>query len=101
PATAAGMRAWAQNVQPTIASGLAASGGGRGGEMAAAMQQGATSAYVPMINQEIANREAGIGQAASLGQQRSQDVQNAITGQQMIQANQQQAFDAQYQDYLR
>jgi len=101
PATAAAMRAYSQNVAPTIASGLAASGGGRGGEMAAALQQGQTSAYVPLVQQEIANREAGIGQAAGLGQQRSQDVQNAITGQQMIQQNQQQQFDAQYQDYLR
>src|SRR6185437_9850359 len=61
PATAAAMRAYSQNIAPTISSGLAASGGGRGGELAAAMQQGQTSAYVPLLQQEISNREAGIG----------------------------------------
>jgi len=101
PATAAAMRAYSQNVAPTIASGLAASGGGRGGEMAAALQQGQTSAYVPLVQQEINNREAGIGQAVDLGQQRAQDVKDAITGQQMIQSNQQQTLDAQFSDYLR
>ena len=69
PATLAAMRAYQQNVAPTIANDVALSGGGRGGALASALSQGETNAYVPLIQQEIANREAGVGQLASLGGQ--------------------------------
>ncbi len=101
PATSAAMRAYQQNVMPTIQSGLAASGGGRGGEMAAALQQGTTSAYVPLVQQEIANREAGIGQEAALGQQRSGDISTAMGASDQIRQIQQAQYQSQFDDLMR
>lgn len=124
PATQAGMNAWSQLVEPTIASSLAASSGGRGGALPAAISQGETAAAVPLIQQEIANREAGIGQASNLvglqgslsgaagnlagvaaglggaesalSTQRTGDVQNAINATTPIQTNEQAALDSQF-----
>lgn len=101
PATSAAMRAYQQNVQPTIESSLAASGGGRGGELQAALQQGTTSAYVPLVQQEIANREAGVGQEMGLGQMRSQDIGTAMNASDQIRNIQQAQFQAQFDDLMR
>lgn len=101
PATQAAMRAYDQNVAPTIASSLGASGGGRGGEMAAAMSQGQTSAYVPLVQQEIANREAAIPQYAGLGQQQSQDIQTALTNSDLIRQIAQAQDTANFNDFMR
>lgn len=84
PATMAAMRAYQQNVMPTIESSLAASGGGRGGGLTAALTQGETSAYAPLVQQEIANREAAVGQEQNLSQLQSGDVSNALNASDMV-----------------
>lgn len=100
PETLAAMRAYNQNVAPQIANDVALSGGGRGGALAAALSQGQTNAYVPLIQQEIANREAGVGQAASLGEalntQQQGNLQSALTASGLPREIQQSADTAQY-----
>lgn len=112
PATQAGMTAFRQNVLPTLQNELGAMGLGRSGIAGEQIQRASTSAAVPLIQQEIANRQQGIGQYGALAQQLAglgqQDVQNWTTAaglgsslggtqQQTAQA----ALDAPYQDWLR
>ena len=112
PATRAGMAAFQQNVLPTLQNELGSMGLGRSGIGAEQIQRASTSAAVPLIQQEIANREQGIGQYGNIANQLAglgqQDVQNWTTAaglgsslggtqQQTAQAS----LDAPYQDYLR
>ena len=112
PATQAGMAAFQQNVLPTLQNELGAMGLGRSGIGAEQIQRASTSAAVPLIQQEIANREQGIGQYGNLSQQLAglgqQNVQNWTTAAGLgssLGATQQQtaqaALDAPYQDWLR
>lgn len=101
PATQAAMRAYDQNVQPTIESSIAATGGGRGGNLTAALTQGETSAYAPLVQQEVANREAGIGQTQALGQQRSGDISTALNASDLERQISQAGLSANFQDFLR
>jgi len=112
PATQAGMAAFQQNVLPTLQNELGAMGLGRSGIAGEQIQKATTSAAVPLIQQEIANREQGIGQYGNIAQQVAglgqQDLTNKGTAagmatslggtqQQIAQA----ALDAPYQDWLR
>jgi hypothetical protein len=112
PATQAGMAAFQQNVLPTLQNELGSMGLGRSGIAGEQIQRASTSAAVPLIQQEIANREQGIGQYGNIANQLAglgqQDVQNWTTAaglgsslggtqQQTAQAS----LDAPYQDYLR
>lgn len=105
PDTLAAMRAYQQNVAPTIASSLAATGGGRGGADVAALTQGETTAYAPLIQQEVANREAAIGQLTGLGNtlanRQQTDLSTALTAEGMPRQIAQAQDDAAYQDFLR
>jgi hypothetical protein len=69
PSTQAGMAAFQQNVLPTLQNELGAMGLGRSGIAGEQVQKAATSAAVPLIQQEISNRESGIGQYGNLAQQ--------------------------------
>jgi len=112
PATQAGMAAFRQNVLPTLQNELGAMGLGRSGIAGEQIQRASTSAAVPLIQQEIANREQGIGQYGNLAQQLGglgqQDVQNWTTAAGLgsslggtQQQTAQSALDSPYQDYLR
>lgn len=98
PATIAAMNAYNQNIAPTINSSIAATGGGRGGNLTAALTQGQTSAYAPLVQQEVANREAAVGQYAGLGQQQSQDIQSAMNASDLQRQVAQAADTATYQN---
>jgi hypothetical protein len=112
PATQAGMQAFQQNVLPTLQNELGAMGLGRSGIAGEQIQRASTSAAVPLIQQEIANRAASVPQYANIAQAGAQigqqDVQNmgtaaglgtslGSTQQQLAQS----AYDQPYQDYLR
>lgn len=73
PATQAGMKAWEQLVKPQVESASALRGTAGGGQGLEALSQSATAAAVPLIEQEIRNRQAAVGQLTSIG---SQQVQN-------------------------
>ena len=101
PSTAAAMLAYDQNVQPTIESSIAATGGGRGGNLTAALTQGETSAYAPLVQQEVANREAGIGQTQALGAQQSGDITTALNASDLQRQIAQSGLSSQFQDVMR
>lgn len=101
PETLAGMAAYNQNIMPTITSSLGATGGGRGGALTAALTQGQTSAYMPLIQQEIQNRESAIGQESDLANMQSQNVQNALNANDMVRQIQQSQLSSNFQDFLR
>ena len=101
PATAAAMRAYNQNIEPTIASSISATGGGRGGDLTAALTQGQTTAYAPLVQQEVANREAGVGQTQALGQQESGDITTAMNASDLIRQINQSGLTSQFQDLMR
>lgn len=100
-ATQAAMRNWQMNVMPTITSGLAASGPGRGGELAAALQQGQTAAYAPLAQQDLANQMAAAGGLAGLGQLQSQNVGTAMSAADQIRQIQQMQNTANFNDFMR
>lgn len=66
PATVAGMKAFQEQVAPQIMQTAALQGTASGGGAIDAMQRGATEAAVPLIQQEISNREAAVGQYGAL-----------------------------------
>lgn len=101
PATQAAMRNWQMNVQPTIESGLASAGGGRGGELAAALQQGQTAAYAPLAAQDEANQLAAAGGLTGLGQIRSGNIGTAMNASDQIRQIQQAQNTANFQDFMR
>lgn len=101
PATLAAMANYNQNIMPTITSSLGATGGGRGGALTAALTQGQTSAITPLLQQEISNRENAIGQETNLGTMQSQNVQNALTANDMVRQIQQSQLSSNFQDFLR
>lgn len=98
PDTVAAMNAYNQNIAPTINSSIAATGGGRGGNLTAALTQGQTSAYTPLVQQEVQNRENSVGQYAQLGQQRSGDIQSAMNASDLQRQVAQAADTASYQN---
>jgi len=69
PATQAGMQAFQQLVAPSIMQTQALQGTASGGAALEAMGQGATAAAVPLIQQEIQNRQQAVGQYGQLGQE--------------------------------
>jgi hypothetical protein len=112
PATQAGMAAFQGNVLPTLQNELGAMGLGRSGIAAEQIQKATTSAAVPLLQQEIANRAASVPQYTNIAQAGSgigqQEVQNlgtaaglgaslGSTQQQLAQS----VYDQPYQDYLR
>jgi hypothetical protein len=112
PSTQAGMAAFQQNVLPTLQNELGAMGLGRSGIAGEQIQKAATSAAVPLIQQEIANRQAGIGQYGNIAQQMAglgqQNLSNMGTAAGMAtslggtqQQTAQASLDAPYQDWLR
>jgi len=112
PATQAGMAAFQQNVLPTLQNELGAMGLGRSGIAGEQIQKAATSAAVPLIQQEIANRAAAVPQYTNVAQAGAQigqqDLTNKGTAAGMAtslggtqQQTAQAALDAPYQDYLR
>ncbi len=101
PATQAAMRNWQMNVSPTISSGLAASGGGRGGELAAALQQGQTAAYAPLAAQDEQNQLAAASGLTGLGQLETSNVTNAMNASDQIRQIQQAQDTSNYNDFLR
>ena len=66
PATIAAMNAYNTNSVPQTMQALALSGSGRGGGDTEALTNAREAAYTPLVEQEIANREAGIGQSTAL-----------------------------------
>jgi hypothetical protein len=112
PATQAGMQAFQQNILPTLQNELGAMGLGRSGIAGEQIQRAATSAAVPLIQQEIANRAAAVPQytnvaqaGANIGQQQVQNMGTAAGLGTSLGSTQQQlgqsVLDAPYQDYLR
>lgn len=105
PMTRAGMQAFETLQRPRIENTLATMGLGRSGAGAEMISQAATQALSPLIQQEIQNRQAGVGQLMGLGGQLSGQQQAATalglglggTEQQTAQA----ALDASLQDWLR
>jgi hypothetical protein len=100
-ATQAAMRDWLTNVQPTVASSLGASGGGRGGELEAALASSQTQAYTPLAERDLANQLTAAGGLSSLGQAQSGNVQNAMNASDLQRQVTQSGNDAQFQDFLR
>ncbi len=101
PDTLAAMRAYQQNIAPTIASSVANTGGGRGGAEIAALAQGQTNAYTPLLQQEIANRQASVPLYAQLGQQQSGDLSTALNAGDLQRQIAQSGDTAAFQDFLR
>lgn len=112
PATQAGMQAFQQNVLPTLQNELGAMGLGRSGIAAEQIQKAATSAAVPLIQQEIANRQSALqqyptiaAQLSAIGQQGVQNLGTAASLGSALGANEQKTaqnvFDATMEDFLR
>jgi hypothetical protein len=78
PATQAGMQAFQQQIAPIIEQQSALRGTAGGGQAIEALGQGATSAALPLIQQEIQNRQAAVGQYGQLGQQQMQQLTTAL-----------------------
>lgn len=78
PATQAGMQAFQELTLPSLMQTAALQGNASGGAALEAAQQGATAAAVPLIQQEIANRQAAVGQYGNLQQQQMQSLAAAL-----------------------
>lgn len=78
PATQAGMEAFQQLVAPTLTQQSALRGTAGGGQAIEALGQGATEAALPLIQQEIQNREAGVGQSLQMGGLNMQELAMAL-----------------------
>jgi len=96
PATQAGMQAFEQLVAPQILQQQALQGTAGGGAALEALGQGATAAAVPLIQQEIANREQAVGQYGALGQQQMQQLAMALEAQGLPREVAQQQAQAMY-----
>lgn len=101
PATEAAMRAYETNVAPTILNSVAMAGTGRGGGITQATTQGEEQAYVPLVQQEIANRENAVGQYNTLANTNENMAMTGLQAEDIPRQIQQQQFDAAYQDMLR
>jgi hypothetical protein len=106
------MAAFQQNVLPTLQNELGAMGLGRSGIAGEQIQKAATSAAVPLIQQELAAREQGIGQYGNIAQQTAAlgqaDLTNKGTAAGMASSLggtqrdiAQSTIDAPYADFLR
>lgn len=78
PATQAGMQAFQQLEAPIIGQQSALRGTAGGGQAIEALGQGATAAALPLIQTEIANRQAAVQQYGQLGQQQMQQLALAL-----------------------
>lgn len=78
PATQAGMQAYEDIQAPQIATDSALRGTAGGGQALEASALGREAAAVPLIQQEIQNREAGVGQSMGIGQQQMQSLAMAL-----------------------
>lgn len=108
PDVQAQMRAFNQNVLPTIRSGMGATGGGRGGELLAAESQADVSALPQYIQGQRAALEAGIGSEfqgagaeAGLGQQRISEIEQSLQNSDLVRQIQQQQLSANFADQQR
>lgn len=68
PATAAGMEAFRANVLPQVMQDQALQGTATGGAANEAVANATSAAALPLIQQEIQNREAAVGQYSGLAQ---------------------------------
>lgn len=97
PATQAGMQAFQQLVAPQIEQGAVLAGQGNSGALGEQLQLGATAAAVPLIQQEIQNRQQAIGQYGNLeqllGQQQQAGLNAAGLPQQIQQQQNQSLYD--------
>ncbi|TAK94600.1 hypothetical protein EPO05_06155 [Patescibacteria group bacterium] len=78
PATQAGMEAFQQLTLPSIMQTAALQGNAAGGAAIEGAQQGASAAALPLIQQEIQNREAAVGQYGGLQQAQMQALAQAF-----------------------
>ena len=78
PATEQAMAAWQQNVAPTIEQFAALQGNASGGQALEALQQGQTGALVPLLQQEISNRQQAASQYGQLAQQQISGLAAAL-----------------------
>lgn len=72
PATIAGMRNWEQQVKPTVENYYTTIGAGRSGGLGEALGKSATQAYVPLVQQEIANRVTAVNQLREIANAETQ-----------------------------
>lgn len=78
PDTLAAMKAYREQVEPQVMQHAALMGRGTGGAALEAVQQGETQAYVPLVQQEIQNRETAVGQYQQQAQAQMQALQSAL-----------------------
>lgn len=97
PATAAAMRAYNATAAPVVAQNASMTGG-RGGALEEALTNAQEQAYVPLIQQEIGNRENAIGQEQTLGQDQTTNIQNAMNASDMQRQVEQERYANQYQN---
>jgi len=101
PDVQAQMRAFNQNVMPTISSAMGASGGGRGGELLAAESQADVSALPQFIQGQRAALESGIGAESALSGMRTSEIQQALQNSDLVRQVQQQGYSANFADQQR
>lgn len=101
PDVQAQMRAFNQNVMPTISSGMGASGGGRGGELLAAQSQADATALPQYIQGQRGALESGIGSEAALSQTRTGEIQQSLQNSDLVRQIQQQQLSANFADQQR
>lgn len=101
PDVQAQMRAFNQNVLPTIASGMGATGGGRGGELLAAESQADVSALPQYIQGQRSALESGIGSEQTLGTTRTNEIETALQNSDLVRQIQQQQLSANFADQQR
>jgi hypothetical protein len=89
PATQAAMQSYNTTQVPQVEQALSLSGSGRGGGDAEALTSSREAAYAPLVQQEIANREAAVNQYSSLAGQQSNLSQTGLSAAQLPQQTQQ------------
>jgi hypothetical protein len=96
PATAAGMKAFEQQIAPQVKQMQALQGTAGGGAALEAMAEASSAAALPLIQQEIQNREAAVGQYSQLGMQQIQQLAASLEAAGMPREVAQQQAQAQY-----
>lgn len=103
PYTQQAMDAWRQQVAPEIMQTAALQGRETGGAALEAMQQGATGAAIPLIQQEVQNREQAVGQYGQLQNEQMQNLAQALEAaglpREVALQQAQAAFDQQQQQF--
>lgn len=78
PLTAAGMKAFTDITAPQVMQAQALQGTASGGAATEAMANAASAAALPLIQQEIGQREAAVGQYSALGNQQMSQLADAL-----------------------